>query len=91
MTGLLRVDARGRGLLPQGFILTDGLRRLAAQPRAVSGGARMAQLARLQIGTLRVGGGRERIRLRLGGRQLGANAFLLLFVLRLRRVGRGRR
>jgi len=56
---LLNGDARRQGLLLQHLVLTDGLRRVAAKSRAMTDGPRMPQLTRFQIGTLRVGGGRN--------------------------------
>src|SRR5258706_7331632 len=90
-TALLDGDARGLRFPLAELVLAHGLGRLVLEQLTAGGRARMAQLARLEVGAFGVDLRGEGIRSRFGRGHFGAQALLLLDALRFLGVGGGGR
>src|SRR6185503_20271012 len=89
---LLDGDARGLRFALAELVLPHGLGRLVLEQLTAGGRARMAQLARLEVGAFGVDLRGQGIRARLGRGHFRAQALLLLDALGLLGIGgRGRR
>src|SRR6185503_20453726 len=91
VTTLLDGDAGGLGFPLAELVLPGGFRGLVLQDVAARGRARMPQLARLEVGAFGIDLRGQRVRSRLGRRDFGAQALLLLDALGFLGIGSGGR